>query len=448
MNEAKINIITLLAAICSITLWLAFWRINTKKTTCYRQLCVLIITTAICCRIAFCLFTPTFYAPDEQSHFNYIKYLYEYHKLPVQTKIIERDKTKNNWEYYQPPLYYLIAVSVYAASGSLSNLISGTFDNEYFQVIAIRVFSIVLWIINVAFIFKILGNLQIKNTFFRTAVLCVVCLLPTYTFLSSVINNDNLLITLGGAILFTLTREISYRNSLLTGVLLGLAFLAKTNAVVYLFFAAIVLITHLYRKEFSFALACRHCVLIFFIPTLLFAPCGIRNINLYNSVFAVNMSNIPFDWPSLPTAVKYILETVITTFWATSGIHNNIKFMPKISELITYILLACFLFSLLSRQKSNALQFLQETKLFILASAGTFILNIVLVLQFALLYRQSQGRFLFPSLIPIAILIAIGVMVWVPPKKVNAFSVYVGGIFVTYAVSFTVYCLSAFKWLC
>lgn len=448
MTETKINIITVIVAICSITLWLAFCQNNTKKTTFCRQLCVMIVTIAICCRIVFCLFTPTFYAPDEQSHFNYIKYIYENHKLPVQTKITERDNTKHNWEYYQPPLYYLTAVPVYAASGILSNLISGTFDNEYFQVIAIRVLSILLWMINVAFIFKILSNLQIENTFFRTVVLCVVCLLPTYIFLSSVINNDNLLITLGGAILFTLTRKISCRNSLLTGVLLGLALLTKTNAVIYLFFAAIIFLIHLYTKKLSFTLAGRHCVLIFFVPILMFAPCGIRNIILYKNVFAVNMSNLPFDWPSFPTAVKYISETVITTFWATAGIYNNIKFLPKISGYITYILMACFFYSLLFRQKSSSVQFLQETKQFILASVAAVTLNIILVLQFALRYRQSQGRFLFPSLIPIAILIAIGVMGCVPPKKLVAFSVYAGGIFITYAVSFTVYCLTAFKWLC
>jgi len=420
---------------------------ETKINIFSHRLCLLIVTTAVCCRIAFCLFTPTFYAPDEQSHFNYIKYLYQNHKFPVQTKIIKRDNTKHNWEYYQPPLYYLTTVPIYAASESPSYLISGKSDNAHLQVIAMRFFSIILWIINVAFIFKILDNLQIESILFRTVVLSVVCLLPTYIFLSSVINNDNLMITFGGAILFTLTREISYRNSLLTGVLLGLALLTKTNAVISLFFAGIVFLIHLHRKDLSFSLVSRHCILIFLIPILMFAPWGIRNIVLYNNIFAVNMSNIPFDWPSFPTAVKYISETIITTFWATAGIYNNIKFLPEISKLITYIMLACFLYSLLSKQKSSGVQFPQETKAFIFASVAAVALNIILVFQFALQYRQSQGRFLFPSLIPTAILCAIGVMGCVPKRLVVTFSVITGGLFTAYAVSFTVYSLVSFATL-
>jgi hypothetical protein len=46
---------------------------------------MIVISIGLVCRLAFSILTPTFYAPDEQSHFNYVKYLAEKRSFPIQT---------------------------------------------------------------------------------------------------------------------------------------------------------------------------------------------------------------------------------------------------------------------------------------------------------------------------------------------------------------------------
>src|SRR5688572_7628702 len=165
---------------------------------------MIILTTGFICRIAFLLFTPTFYAPDEQAHFKYVKYLAEHHSLPIQTSLT--DSSTNDWEYYQPPIYYILLSPFYLLAERL-------FQNDFLTVRVLRGFSIILWGITTLFSFKFLDSLNIHDRFLKIFVIAMVCLLPTYTFLSSVINNDNLLIAFGSAILYLTVQPTSPRNS-------------------------------------------------------------------------------------------------------------------------------------------------------------------------------------------------------------------------------------------
>jgi len=77
----------------------------------FGHLVVLVVTLGLVCRVALALFTPVFYAPDEQSHFACIKYIYENRGFPTQTS--KTGAPTNDWEYYQPPLYYVASLPLF-----------------------------------------------------------------------------------------------------------------------------------------------------------------------------------------------------------------------------------------------------------------------------------------------------------------------------------------------
>src|SRR5678810_344137 len=98
-----------------------------------------ILAAGILCRLALALFRPTFYAPDEHSHFHYVRYLSEHRSFPVQTS--KMGDPSHEWEYFQPPLYYVALVPVYRAANAL-------FHSQTAIVIALRLVSIALWLVN------------------------------------------------------------------------------------------------------------------------------------------------------------------------------------------------------------------------------------------------------------------------------------------------------------
>ncbi|MBI4316021.1 MAG: hypothetical protein HY679_08800, partial [Chloroflexi bacterium] len=97
------------------------------------HLVTIIIATYLAIGIQYAALTPRWQVPDEPAHYNYIRYLAERRTLPVldpgeynQSYITQL--TRNNfppdlpvdslqYESWQPPLYYLLALPLYALFG-------------------------------------------------------------------------------------------------------------------------------------------------------------------------------------------------------------------------------------------------------------------------------------------------------------------------------------------
>lgn len=367
----------------------------------FRRICLAVIVLGVCCRLFFLFFTPTFYAPDEQAHFNYVKHLYENRSFPVQTT--KTGAPTNDWEYYQPPLYYLASAPIYGASKISFN------GDHHSSVQLIRLFSILLWSINAVLALKVLDNLRVKNAFVRTFVISMISFLPTYAYLSSVINNDNLLITLGGAILYMLSRKESLSSSIAMGVVLGLALLTKLTAIIYLPAIAVIFFLRWIRKSMSFSFAGLHLILILLLAGAVASPWYVRNLIVYGDITVEKIANVRAHWPSTSYALRFIQHYMRESFWSVAGIRNNISFLPKAGTYLSYLALAGLLYGLLLRKREMRDFLVGEGASFLIATALAIVANIVLVLRFGLLYAQGQGRFLFPMLIPISLLLAIGV---------------------------------------
>ncbi|HTV75914.1 MAG TPA: hypothetical protein VMD57_02865, partial [Candidatus Baltobacteraceae bacterium] len=133
----------------------------------FRPLILTVIATGLLCRLVFAFFTPTFYAPDEQAHFDYIKHLSQQQVFPVLTAV--SDKAAGESEYHQPPLYYLAMVPAFRAGQAV-------FRNQSGTVIFLRSFSILLWMLNLWFGGILLKRLQIKDRFVWVFVMSVASL--------------------------------------------------------------------------------------------------------------------------------------------------------------------------------------------------------------------------------------------------------------------------------
>ncbi len=412
-------------ALAGVVLWLGAFFMNKVRGVQTRQLLTATLAIGFIGRAAFLLLTPTFYAPDERPHFEYVKYLAEQHSLPVSTTATD--------EYFQPPLYYLLLTPFYSLAHALSL-------RDSITVRILRAFSILLWGITVLLAFKFLECLSVDDAFVKIFVVGMIALLPTFTFLSSVINNDNLILPIGAAILWLLVRpEPSLKNSALIGILLGLGLLTKLTAIVY---APLIALTLLMRfRKTGAPLVLLHLALSIIPALIIWSPWALRAWGLYGSLSGMS-GTVPFEWGTAIPVIWGELGEINKTFWAVSGEYNNVSsFYPIVGKLLFYLSLAGLLYGLLFKRE-RLISLAREDAAVMLASALAILINLVLIL--ILLYHQGQGRYLFPLLIPIALLMAVGLRVFPASGAANS-RIHVSAFFITYVLSFICFSLAVFR---
>jgi hypothetical protein len=398
-----------------------------------RQLLVFIVLVGLGCRIALALFTPVFYAPDEQPHFNYVQYLAEYRSLPVQSSVT--DAPTQDYEYYQPPLYYVLLTPLFALLKAVSN-------DMRITLVGLRLVSVALFGVTLAAALAFLKNLKVRDPFVWTFTICMVALLPTYVFLSSMMNNDNLVIAFGALVLLLMSRPGSTRNAALTGVVVGLALLTKLSAVVYVALVILLPLIECVRRRSIEKGALARAGLTCGTAMVIWSPVAIRNLTVYGSVTAEDVANVPRAWESLYAALATTSVYMHDSFWAVAGVFNNVWFYPQIGRFIALVGFAGLAYATLFKREMAA-SLVGRNRSVLLAAGLAIAVNVVLVYRFGLLYGQGQGRFLFPLLIPLSLLLAIGFRV-LPVSSSKRAHLHVAGFFVTYALAFTCFCLAVF----
>lgn len=413
-------------------IWLGlFWR-RQKQAANNRSLFLVVLAAGILCRLAFIFGTPTFHAPDEQSHFNYVKYLAVKGSFPIQTT--KMGDAANEWEYFQPPLYYLALLPVYRVAEAL-------FHDPAATVLALRGCGLLLWLLNVWLGVVLLRRLRIEDAAMRLLVLGLVCLLPTYAFVSSVINNDNLLATLGGGVMCLLARrEASLKDSLGLGVLLGLALLTKQSAVVFLPGFVLLVALDCRGGRMAWRVGLRHVGLVLLVAGVIFAPWLVRNWRVYGTLSPEHLSAAELAWPSMLHGLASAGHNLVKTFWAVSGISNNVGYP---FPLVGMALMGMWVFghhtALQRAERFDALNIKMNAPV-VAALWLAVLVAVVLVLRFGYLFGMGQGRHLFPLLYAVALLLAGG---WrlLPVRHLD---VHAAGFWITYGISFTVFSLCHF----
>ncbi len=430
----RMILISAAGALAAIALWTFLFRRHRAGRLPAGQLLTVALAVGLSCRVAYALWTPTFYAPDEQSHFQYVRWLAEHRTLPVQNRVL--DLAAHDWEYHQPPLYYVGLTPVYL-------LADGLFHERAVTVRALRLVSILLWGLTVMFALRFLDQMGLNDDFLRTSVVAMLCLLPTYTFLSSAINNDNPIIALGSAISWRMAKPPTARNSLWLGVLVGLALLTKFTAIAFILLLFLVPSVGLIRRTKGPSMW-PHAALSISLAALLWAPWALRSLRLYESITADNVTNSPpREWPSTSGAILSTLGYMQDSFWAVSGVYNNINFYyPSLGRHLAYVACLGLLIGMLFK-RDRLLRALPANRELALALVLAMLMNAGLVFRFGLENGQGQGRFLFTLLAPTALLIGTGLRMFTLTEREDA-PLHLTGLFLTYATSFTFHSLAVF----
>lgn len=232
-----------------------------------RSLAVILCAYAGLC-LLYNLVIPIGEGPDEIKHLKYVEYLVRFHELPpIGTGDVVaqhpaawylENERPYTLEAKQPPTYYLLEAGLMLALGRSGKLLAPkmvhdpTFYQNHVRFLHPPVPSDLLpWVYIMRMLGMLLGlgtvaltYLTVREVFpgdaevpLAMAAAAMVGLLPQFTFISSVLNNDNLAILTAVAISYCMVhimhRGVTWRRTLALGILLGLAIISKTNVLIF-----------------------------------------------------------------------------------------------------------------------------------------------------------------------------------------------------------------------
>lgn len=391
---------------------------------------------------AYSLSTPLFEAPDEVWHYAYVRYLAEGHGLPA----LDDNASGACQQVAQPPLYYTVAALFsrwspdddldalmwhnpgfgYQAgptSNDNKNMLVHT-EREQFPwrgaVLAIRLArlaSIGFGLLTVFATWKLGREAFPRRPAWAFCAAVFVAFVPQFLFISGVVSNDSAAAAASTASLWaiarTIRRKLTFKHSLLTGALIGLAILSKTSTLLLLPLALLALwIGHCssgdaHKRTWGATLT--HVSVIVLTACLVGGWWYARNGLLYDDPLALRAHvdtlwgrETPFSF------LEALVETpkVYRSFWAAFG-WGHIQF-PRWLYLILGLLPALGLYGWM--QSSWAFKNRAPARrrwIFALALAWCLMVFIAL-LQWMRQVEAAHGRLLFPAIGAFAILVVGG----------------------------------------
>lgn len=291
--------------------------------------------------LAFNLTVPLGEAPDEVSHYAYVQYLVEHHHLPKPEGAVLG-------EAHQPPLYYLIGA-----------LLTSWIPQQDFQTIAnpdfrlddpqtpnyllhprneaipyrdsslawhlVRLLSTVLGAVTVWATWHIASGFFSPDSWIPLGATALVAFLPGFLFISAAVNNDNLIIalsTLSVMQLLRMTRKgCRLKDSIVLGVLLGLALLAKLSGLAVWLFSAMMLLWSAYDGR-NWKQVVIHSAIIFGVAGAVAAPWPLHNLATTGDPFrwsAYLAIITPRREPLTLQTIADIAQSLSTSFWGSFG---------------------------------------------------------------------------------------------------------------------------------
>jgi hypothetical protein len=214
---------------------------------------------------------------DEPAHFNYVKFLLDNKSFPVlENTITDADAlTINEFEYRQPPLYYLVVATI----SSFLNI-----NNPRNILLLGRYFNLILALLSVLILYKIFLALDWEQSKILTT-LSIYLLLGCSVYQFSLFGNDALSWFILWSVLLLVLNGI-LKNWILIIVLLTLSHYTKAYTMVYypiIAFAALRIIMS-DKKNIQIYLKIGA---VFVVPFILVFPWYLRNYFVYGNFFEV-----------------------------------------------------------------------------------------------------------------------------------------------------------------
>ena len=423
----------------------------------------LIVLAYLVIAVQYAARTPNWQVPDEPAHYNYVRFIVEHGALPVlrpgdydQTFLEQFTHPQNTphlpieplrYEFWQPPLYYLLAAPIYALTGG--------------SLLALRLFSVALGGALIVVAFLVVRETHPHMPMLALGTAAFVAFIPQHVAMLAGVNNDSLaelllaltllqtfriskpwpsqwtgVKPLGGSGrplppanpkggLRTASTPFHRRGLLTLGVLLGLGLLTKgTNYLMLpiVFVALMLSVTYHVSRVTSHVSRITYYAsrfILVLLPALVLGSLWwLHNISVYGGFDILGLANhnavvvgqpLTSDWIARMGFGPFLMSAVTTTFhsfWGQFG-WMGVPMPDTFYLALGALSIIAFLGWLWS---------LRETPRPLPHSHALFLLLVLLSFGYYIFYNftfvQHQGRYLFTALIPLGLIFSIGIERW------------------------------------
>lgn len=371
-----------------------------RQEACRRYIYVVMVL-ALAIRVAYAVITPPFQAPDEYSHYSYVRYVHDSRELPVQSSTTVRPE---ELQFHQPPLYYTLASTLFPST----NLI------EDRQALPLRGINIVLAMLTIWVAYQFALTVWPNNPFNVALISTCVAFLPTYSYISATIRNGVLATFLCSLGFYFCAKAFGKSDGWDSrwgwiGIIGGLAVISKLTAIGFVAGTGLaILVTAqswrmLVRRAGWFGLG------FLLVAGWWFA----RNWLVYGHpvmVVETGFQSAHAGMDFLPH-LRSMWIVIFKTFWAVFGRINEIYFQDIYRFFWWFSGIAFLGLIRYAAQRRHDISTGLMTCL-----TGAIAASFALTTYYAYNYDSDQGRYLFPVLIPIATFITVGFGALVPSR--------------------------------
>ncbi len=389
----------------------------------------------------FAIYTPAWQAPDEPGHYNHIRQIAEAGCCPIldeddldleylsqllqnrfAPELLDRLHTVR-YEDYQPPLYYILASGVYRLTeGSL---------------VALRLLSVILGAGIILCAYGVARLTLPQKSWVALGTAAFVAFLPQHLALMAGVSNDPLAELIVG---ITLLLTIYYLKGAavplwLLGVLVGVGFLTKGTAYFLALIVPVAVLLRWHTQERAQGVTVLlHRWMVFLVPALALGMIlWVRNIDTYG--FPDFLATRRYDQLSNPGGLydqsrteDYIRNHglqdylrmaaggIFNSFWGQFGwatLPMSVPMRLLTGVISAFIVLGTGLELFVLRRNTPGGFFSDSTQRNIWIVLWLTIFSAVAgLVYYNSIYVVAFGRFLFPALIPIALLVALALEAW------------------------------------
>ena len=391
-------------------------KLHQFKAYSYNSFFILILIVSIVLRLVILYILPPGENPDEP-------FIYERIWRFVTTGIdpsfhIQGSMYFPNNEYYYPPLYFLLASVAVKPVLFFSNNISNINEAFLKSYVPLRIMSLLISVGSLFFIWKILVNFKISN-YLKRSVFIFIALLPTYVAFSVSPNHNVLLFFFISVFLYLLLSKkwvsTNLRQTSFLGIIVGLALLTKLEGVLLFISFFVFLYFQKVAKSLKHSLVFLFWVLI--VAGWWFAINIAKTGWFYNQeLFSAALKGYTLPY-SFPGYLSKLSDWTFETFLITYGSTNNVR-LSSLGYMLLYLFLIISFAGIIKTGLRRIRSLMKSQKSFYWTLIIFFVVNILIFLHVNLnLVFQPQGRYLFPSLLFLAIVITYGLSGWLKKNK-------------------------------
>lgn len=412
--------------------------------------------------------TPVFEAPDESHHFFVVRHIVEHRALPVQS-----EEARGAWEQEgsQPPLYYLIGALLVSGidlgdaddllwsnpQANIGDPLNPGNKNVYIHPIeqgfpwrgatlavhVLRLYSLALGAASVGLVWRIAKLIFPRRAVLPLAIAGTVAFVPQYLFITSSINNDNLMTFLSALLVYLLLQRLytgpgTLWNWLGIGGVLGLALLAKLSAWAFLGIAGLVIILLAWYQR-SWRLALRLALAIGVGALAVAGWWYLRNLILYGEPTGLTaMWEVVGRRKDFGTELWSEFRGLRYSFWGLFGwfsitmpgwVYRLLDGFTVLAAVGLGLEVSRWFYVGLWRGAWSAFRY-REPGWGAAFRPLAYLLLAVLAIVFAAalarwtsLTSGSQGRLLFPAMVSMAFFWVVGLRAWFPHRSRDAASI-------------------------